>query len=450
MLKKENQQQHSNQLNNFINTLREETGFERLFSSFREKYKSYGRLENNITAELNKPTQLEKDAIGGLLGEDLNKKKVIKVTAIKFLKAWKGTVYESLIYSMSLFELVELYFGDSLITKKEEILNFLDERKMFFNSYKTEDHPEDLRRIICWAEEEENKNNRLYQQYKQNKELLSNNLQTVSKLLRMFPLETPVYLPMFAAAVTRNPHAFDKDEEKGKFLIYILQLLTQLNTDVAMKPSLNAEEVAELLFNYHILVDDLANDVTVFNVSGRNKDGQLNDLLQATVSQKSSLNLPLREVIKLSEVVAANNIIYMVENSNLASYLISEVINKKLNTSIVCGNGMLTLATIKFLEVFVSNGGTICYAGDFDPEGLGIAQRLINRFGEKVNLWGYTVQNYLSALSEEEISDSRIQQLNSMIKHNTLMEIAYEMKRYKLAGYQENILTKLLENIKEK
>jgi uncharacterized protein (TIGR02679 family) len=449
LLKNENPLLRSQPMNDFVNALKEETGFNRLLSSFKEKYKSYGRLEKNITAEIDKPTQIEKDVIGGLLGDDLSKKRFIKVSANKFLKAWECTIYQSLVKSTTLFEIVELYFGEPLITKKEEQISFLEQRNLFFAKYKTEDHPKDLRRIINWIEEEGNKNNRFYLQYKQDKVLLESNLQTASKLLKMFPLEKPIYLPMFAAAVTKNPHAFDKDKEQGKFLIYTLQLLTQLNKGVTIKSQLNAEEVAELLLNYNILVDDLTNYVTVFNISGRNINGVENGLLSASVTQLASLNLPLREVMKLKEVLAHNNIIYMVENSNLASYLMSEVINNDIKISIVCGNGMLTLATIKFLEVFVNNGGTVFYAGDFDPEGIGIAQRLINRLGDRVNLWCYDLQNYLSSLSSEEISQSRISQLNSLIKHNTLLEISDEMKRYKLAGYQENILTELLNTIKE-
>lgn len=371
------------------------------------------------------------------------------MSAKKFLKAWEGTIYQSLVKSTTLFEIVELYFEEPLITKKEKEISFLEHRKRFFAQYKTENHPRDLQRIINWIEGEENKNNRFYLQYKQDMVLLESNLQTASKLLKMFPLEKPIYLPMFAAVVTRNPHAFDRDKEQGKFLIYTLQLLTLLNKGVTIKSQLNAEEVAELLLNHNILVDDLTNYVTVFNIFGRNKGGVENGLLSASVNQLASLNLPLREVIKLEQVLAHNNIIYMVENSNLASYLMSEVINNDLNISIVCGNGMLTLATIKFLEVFVNNGGTVFYAGDFDPEGISIAQRLINRLGDRVNLWCYDLQNYLASLSSEEISESRIQQLNSLIKHSTLLEIADEIKRYKLAGYQENILTVLFNTIKE-
>ena len=43
---------------------------------------------------------------------------------------------------------------------------------------------------------------------------------------------------------------------------------------------------------------------------------------------------------------------------------------------------------------------TFHYAGDFDPEGLLIAQNLKERYGSKLTLWNYQVEWYEKYLSD--------------------------------------------------
>lgn len=58
------------------------------------------------------------------------------------------------------------------------------------------------------------------------------------------------------------------------------------------------------------------------------------------------------------------------------------------------------------------------YAGDFDPEGLLIAQRLKLRYKKQLELWKYHVDLYEKYLSEVELSDRRIKKCNGFILRN--------------------------------
>jgi uncharacterized protein (TIGR02679 family) len=435
----------SQQLDKVIGIFKEEKGFKRLFSMFHKKYRSYERIEKGVSITITNPTEEEKDAIGGLMGIDYSKKRVINITASKFEKALKETKFGRDVVEISLQEIVEAYYGKELVSKREEQEMYLTEREEFFKEYSQSPHPILLEKIVSWMELEENKNNRYYYQYKQDRIKLKKNLNDVSALLAMFPLEEPMYLPIFASKVTRNPHAFDMSEEKGKFLVYTLQVLKEIQTGEKVQSKLDAEEVTELLFEYNILRDDLFNYVTVYNVSGNNKDGKDNNLLKGLYEEKSVINLPLREVMKLGEVIANNNMIYMVENSSVASFLISEAKRRGTDISIVSGNGMINIATLRFLDVFVNCGGLIYYAGDFDPEGLVIAQKLLNRYEDSIKLWATTKEEYISSLSNETISMNSMSKLKNQVKHPFLLEIKKEMMKRKQAGYQENVLDKLLE-----
>lgn len=44
------------------------------------------------------------------------------------------------------------------------------------------------------------------------------------------------------------------------------------------------------------------------------------------------------------------------------------------------------------------------YSGDMDPEGLLIAQRLVNRY-PSLHLWHYEIDDYKAALSNQKASE---------------------------------------------
>jgi uncharacterized protein (TIGR02679 family) len=424
--------------------LKSEKGFDRLFSLFHEKYRSYERVEKGISVVLTKPTMNEKEVIGGLFGEDYSRKQSLRISADKFEKALNLTKFGKDIEHFSFQLILEAYYQKSLTSKREEAETYLQGRSAFFGKYKGEDHPVLLQRILDWAEM--NKNNRYYLHYRQNETTLRANLDMLSQLLEMFPLESPVYLPVFSSNVTKNPHTLDVDREEGKFLIYTLQVLREIETGENMQKKLLAEEITELLFSFNILRDDLSNYTTVFNIRGINRNGEENRLLKGAFEEKTTFHLALKDVIKLGSIQAQGNVIFMLENTGLTSYVVNQLIEDEKSLSIMSGNGILTLATLKFLDLFMENGGILYYAGDFDPEGLGIIRRLLLRYGDAVRLMKFTIKDYDNSISDERLSETRLNKLrNETVSDYRLIEIKEKMLQIKRAGYQENILKDLLE-----
>ncbi|HBN86258.1 MAG TPA: hypothetical protein DDZ89_20740, partial [Clostridiales bacterium] len=74
--------------------------------------------------------------------------------------------------------------------------------------------------------------------------------------------------------------------------------------------------------------------------------------------------------------------------------------------------GNLKLACFVLLDMLAKEGTQIFYSGDFDPEGLAIADALKNRYKDQLTLWRYTKHDYLSALSDKSLSPLRIKKLD--------------------------------------
>ncbi len=432
-------------LDELIANFKREKGFDRLFSLFIEKYKSYERIEKGISVVLQQPTLEEKRALSGFLGKDYTKNKSIKLTAAKMKKAILQTKYAEVMETASFQDIVAAYHGEPLVSKREEEQRFFADRQAYFAVFEREAQSELFLKLLEWIKH--TKHNRFYQMYTQNKDFLSKVLDDINRAFALFPLKEDEYLAVFAANATGNPHAFDSNEQSGKMFLYALQIIYSFERDSKIR-DLNAEERSELLYEFQIMTDNLLNFVSIFYAQGKNRDGTENQLLKGAVQELAFFHLPLKEVVKLDQVTSASghNRVFIIENSSVAAQVVNELITHGHCETILSGNGQFKIATLKFLDAFVKNGGAIYYSGDFDPEGISMANRLKKRFGAQVHYWHYNVADYRLALSEEPISTRRLSQLTS-IEDPELQPLIQAIRDTKKSGYQEKLLTSIITDL---
>lgn len=134
--------------------------------------------------------------------------------------------------------------------------------------------------------------------------------------------------------------------------------------------------------------------------------------------------------------------VFMLENSGVYSELLDHLKAKEA-PPIICTHGQIKLANLILLDKLTQNGTTVYYSGDFDPEGLLIAQRLLLRYGSRLKLWHYGLEDYRCSLSEVELEDSRINKLQGVLAPE-LAQVRDEMKKYKKAAYQEHFVERLV------
>ena len=87
------------------------------------------------------------------------------------------------------------------------------------------------------------------------------------------------------------------------------------------------------------------------------------------------------------------------------------------------------------------------YSGDTDPDGVLIADRLRNLYGNSLQIWRMGAKEYRKSVSEEAIGVLGIVKLEN-VQEPILRETAEAIKKQGLAGYQENIRDLLLLDIK--
>ncbi|WP_077615271.1 TIGR02679 family protein [Caenibacillus caldisaponilyticus] len=405
---------------------RNEAGFRRLFCEMRKKYESLGRVGGTIS--LVSFTKDEKEAVAAFFGKEMT-----RVSLTAFAKQLEKTRFAG----VTLEELLTHYFGAPLIANKERREAEQQEKAAFFQRLIAA-YPSGAEWLAA-ALENPNEYRLLHQAYAQQREELCTSLCAVCEALRQLP-EKGVYerLPLFAQKVTGDPHAFDLHTFQGKLLLSALEFYSRKKYQLS-----SVEEVNELLQSFGILREDILNFVTCAGILAETENG-VHPVFAAASETNMPLNVPLREIVKLKRAhPSKGTIVFVVENAGVFSELLDEAM------PLVSTNGQLNLATMLLLDLLAESGARLYYSGDFDPEGLKMADRLAGRYGKKLFLWHFTREDYFASMPSVSLSEERLARLQS-VSSRMLQPVKMEMEQLKKAGYQEAILLMLRTDMKRR
>lgn len=112
----------------------------------------------------------------------------------------------------------------------------------------------------------------------------------------------------------------------------------------------------------------------------------------------------------------------------------------------MCMNGQPRLSAVMMLDLLEKAGIKVYYAGDFDPEGLLIAQKIRRYYKGEMEYWHMSAKDYEKSRSRENISVRRLKMLDR-IEDTELVEIAEAIRKEGVAGYQESIWEVYLDGV---
>ena len=115
---------------------------------------------------------------------------------------------------------------------------------------------------------------------------------------------------------------------------------------------------------------------------------------------------------------------------------------KKYNVNdigFLCTSGQLNLCAYILLDMLVDSKIQLYYSGDFDPEGMQIADKLKQRYKENIVLWHYDEHDYRKCISNKTISERRLMMLRN-IKDLKLIQVSQRIEQEKRSGYQEKLI----------
>lgn len=436
-------------LNEIIYFFKENAGYKRLLKGIKEKYISLGEIKGNVV--INKPSIEEKQALSGLMKKDYSRNLSISIN----LKKLQQRIDDSKFSGIYLLDILNNYFEEDILTRKEVLKNKNDELEIFLQEILKENENTFIYDVLIKSKE--NKDN-LYQVikrfYKENKDIIKKELINACKginYLQNKRIEEKIRIPVFATKIASNPHEFDKKTLCGKIFI---QLLCYINNVQYPK---NNEELAELYYNNNLLIDDVSNMVLYKNLVGIRKVEEesryeIHQGMKGFFNYSEPIYLTLYNLSNIKYIEEGKyNKVLITENPAVFMEIMK---NSRLKDfPLICGYGQVKLACIMLMDLLLENNYQLYYSGDLDPEGILIADKLKQKYKEKLTLIGFNKETYFKNISEVEVGNSRLQKLKS-IKSMELKEICNEIQKTKKASYEEkninSIIEYLLRNCNEK
>lgn len=421
---------------------RSRKAYERCMKELLKKWKSYGKTVGRIT--LKQTTEEERRAIGGIVGRAFYEE-TIHFSFSEFEKGLQKTRFAP----VNMEKMLEAYAGKSLKTNRElqEEDQFRREKFLKTNQFYFREKAGADSLAFQWIEEllssKKYGYSLLMREYGkdalQAEEIFRHTGRALIKLEEMETSGEELPLAVFAAELSDNPHYFDRGTAAGLLLVHAICFREKRGLPE------NTHEWRELLEDVGIVPDNISSQVHVCGL--RLKKGESwHPAYEAFYENGEPCVVTMENLKDITEAKAIDNQVYVVENEMVFSYLTSS--EKKKACTILCTSGQLRSAAVKLLDFLVKSGASVYYSGDTDPDGLGIADRLWQKFQASVHIWRMGPEDYEKSLSGEAVGRFGLAKLEQL-KHPVLRETAEYIRREKKAGYQENLLEELAKDIQK-
>lgn len=412
--------------------------YQRCFTELRKKWENNGKAAGRIV--LKEASEEEKRAIGGIVGKMFLEEN-IRFTFAEFEQGLQNTRFAPI----DIKELLEAYFGEAILTRQEKKSLIKNEKELFLNRiYKELQRKASVSSSVpIWfhtlMQEKKYGYQLLIKEFgnePDRAELLAKSVGTALIRLEEMTEEEMYPLAVFAAEISGNPHFFDRGTTAAQLLLHGMCFWKNWKIPVT------AYEWREALNNVGILCDNIASIVHALGIHIETKEG-LHPAYEAFCRRKEPYVITSENLKYVISAKAANHQVYIVENEMVFLYLAEHM--KDRECALLCTSGQLRVAAFQLISLLIENNTVIYYSGDLDPEGMGIADRLWQKYGDVIQMWRMSSKDYFYSISDEELSEQRLAKLENL-RHPLLKQTAEYMLVQKRAGYQENILERMLED----
>lgn len=420
------------------NYLKKNASYSRCMQELWKKWESYGRVAGCIT--LKKTSEEERRAIGGIVGRAFMDE-TIKISFQEFEQGLQKTRFAPI----DIKAVLEDYFGSSLYTNQEQKAQvqvareeFLDMLLRYFEGCAKETSV-----VLRWLQELKEHKKYGYQilikEFAHNEKAAEALVQNVGKALVLLKKREgeEELLAIFAAEVSGNPHYFDKGTTASQLLTHAVCFWKHLVVPC------NAYEWRGCMQAVGLVSDNIASMVHALGVQIETTEG-VHPSYEIFCKRKEPYVLTAENLKVITGAKAIHQRVYVVENEMVFLHLVENV--KDREVTLLCTSGQIRVAAFLLLTHLIEGGANIYYSGDLDPEGMDIADRLWQRYGDVIHLWRMSTEDYNKSISGEKLSDRQLAKLEHL-KNPILCCTAETVRSKGKAGYQENLLEDLLVDI---
>ncbi|TCO77394.1 TIGR02679 domain-containing protein [Marinisporobacter balticus] len=422
-----------NKVKEAICFLTEQKGYKRILKGILDKYKQLGKLSGMIVLE---DLSHEEGIILGAIDYKFYAEKRGKISVKKFVDSFCKGRFEGIDFT----EVLKIYFKDDLLTNKALKEMRKNKRETyFFNILNQFENTKAYQWLKAVLDEKNHGYHTLIKKYEESQQDLKYILINIRNALNIlsFSKKSLMPLPLFSSKVTKDSHYFDINRIEGKLLIHaICHFLNE-------KYPLNAEEMNEVLYQSGIVRDEISNSTITFGLMAyRKNEAHLG--FKSFLDNGEPLQLSIKNLRSIEKIKAKGYKVFVFENPTAFAGVMEKTLD--LYPSLICTSGQLNISALMLLDKLVEGGAMLYYAGDFDPEGLQIADKLKIRYKENLILWRFSVEDYRCIKGEVSIKERENKLLN--IQSEELLPLRDFILKEGVAGYQELLIDAYVEDIR--
>lgn len=401
-------------MHNYTKYFKEQKGYDRLINKMYQKYQSLSKFSGSI--KLENLSEEEAITLSRFFGVIYQKNDTIFIPIKKFISVMENSKYDD----FDIYTLVEEYLNTSLVTNKEAKEKLSKEEENYYQNIIQDGNQMGQKWLQDVIACKKTPYKLLHQRYIKNKMALNRELENIVKLISNLP-KLKTLLPIYASTYTKDPHYLDLDNNHSILFFYALSYIDNSSYPITR------EDKIKLLSKYNIEIDSISNFAITYNLLS-NKD-----CINAFSENKEPLILSIQNIMSTDNFDTKSKKVFLLENPSI----LTEILSKHIDASIMIADGFPNTSVHLLLEKFIKTNNKLYYNGDFDPEGLLIAQKLKEKYQDNLTLFCYSYDDYNSCISKKQISQSRLKKLDK-VNHETLQQIKELLLQTKSSAYQEN------------
>lgn len=405
--------------------------FQEFMKLWKEQMERYGEIMGAIHVPL---SDENRECISSFMGKNYHRQSHAVIRASQL----KKVIRESKFKDADMNIVVRRYFKEEILTKndrKQLLQDQVDENlSKLLDSFKNTKAESWLSHCI---KEKDLAYLMMCKEIKQHPTKFLTTCTCVMQALNQLPMWNgkKQLLALFASQIMGEPHGFDATSMERLLLEYGICFFQSLPS----RPSSLIERNL-LLASVGLYLGDINNYCMIAHIDAL-KNNQKHPAWNAFYEQFEIWNVNMLNLANITSIDPHScHSVFIIENPSVFQSLVQFSIENDLSSfGFVCTTGVVNSCGYLLLDLIQKAQIQMYYSGDFDPEGLLIAERLIKRFPKNLRLWRYDEPSFFAAQSSNHPSKKRISMLNSL-QNRQLEHIGTLMKESLLLGYQENIL----------
>ncbi len=410
-------------------------GYARIMEAVYKQYCKYGEAKGNVV--VSDVSREECDAAN----EIVDPKKPFEPPLIKFsLRDFESGLKKTRFGNADPRYITEVYFGKKIVTKKEisaaseEIKNTVFDKVRAVNSG-----------CICekWLKKMITQKNFGYKTVITEINASPNGaekmLEYVCRAINFGQNAEPVQLAVLSAEITGDPHYFDNTRTAGRLL------LKGLACTAEMPESKSAEEEKAVYAEFGIEPDSISSMTATLGIRLYKTDMHEHPAFKIFADTWEICLISMANLTDIEGAGTDGKVVIAVENPMVFTALSGAA--AEYGCGLICTAGQLKTSGIRLLQMLAESDCKILYAGDFDPEGLQIADKILRRFSEyDVHVWHMLAEDYNAIEKGDELSEKRLNKLNS-IRSDELASAVSAIRSERRAAYQELLVSQMIYDI---